>query len=305
MKLINTLLLGAVLLPSPLIANDLMADLAAQLSAVSKSAFEATSKQMAVKINLAGKQRMLTQKMTKEALLISLDIDAENNRKNLQDSAALFEQTLQGLKNGDDALGLTKTNDQQVLQQLDKVTTLWKAFKPAVESVVKGEKDNKSLQVLTEKNLPLLAEMNTAVSLYEEISGTDSMTEEFAQLATVINLSGKQRMLTQKMTKEQLLIALDIDKEKNTENLAKTIQLFENTLKGLKKGDDALNLPATTDEAILEQLEKVAELWQQFKPLLKKSGREEGNLQQIAELNPRLLQEMDKAVSMYEETVSK
>ncbi len=53
------------------------------------------------------------------------------------------------------------------------------------------------------------------------------------QSGTVINLAGKQRMLTQKMTKELLLIANGIDVDKNRESLKKTAELFENTLKDL------------------------------------------------------------------------
>ena len=81
------------------------------------------------------------------------------------------------------------------------------------------------------------------------------------QWGTVLNLSGRQRMLTQKMSKEYCLIAADIEAAANRENLKKTMQLFETTLEGLKSGDDATNLPGTTNKRIVKQLDKVAEIY--------------------------------------------
>ena len=58
-----------------------------------------------------------------------------------------------------------------------------------------------------------------------------------AEYGTVLNLSGKQRMLTQKMSKEIMLIAMGVDVGGNLKNLAATSALFDKTLKGLRDGD--------------------------------------------------------------------
>ena len=42
-------------------------------------------------INLAGKQRMLTQKMSKETILIALNVEPEKNRKLLKKTSAMFD----------------------------------------------------------------------------------------------------------------------------------------------------------------------------------------------------------------------
>ncbi|MGV6809073.1 MAG: type IV pili methyl-accepting chemotaxis transducer N-terminal domain-containing protein [bacterium] len=271
-------------------------DISQQLKAQTKTAFEAIHKEMAVKINLSGKQRMLTQKMSKESLLISQDIDKEENLKNLEASMRLFEQTLIGLRNGDESLELSKTDNDKILAQLDIVDGKWATFKPLIESVIAGKADKSTLEKIAELNLPLLAEMNKAVSLYEVNAGAD-----VSELAITINLSGKQRMLTQKMTKELLLIANDINKEDNLKNLEKTVNLFEKTLVGLEKGDGDLYLAATTDEAILKQLATIKTQWDSFKPIVESAETSKENLQQAAELNLPLLKEMNKAVKMYEQ----
>ena len=286
-------------------ANDRLADLSAQMAVITKSALSATSKQMAVKLNLAGKQRMLTQKMVKEALLISLKVNPDDNNKKLQASADLFEKTLVGLQQGDESLGLTKTNYQDVLAQLNKVTALWDAFKPSIEKVIADGDNSEALRLLAQQNVPLLNEMDKAVSLYEDLGDKESSEAYLNDLAVVINLSGKQRMLSQKMLKEALLVAQNIDKAENEKNLQATMQLFDQTLQGLLKGDESLNLVETKDEAILEQLAVVQGHWDTFKPLMEKLDNSVEALQQVSEMNLVLLNDMDKAVKMYEELTKK
>ncbi len=265
-------------------------DIMSQLDAIVAQ----SSAELAVQINLSGRQRMLTQKMSKEAFLAALGVDAEKNRENARRTAALFERTLKGLMEGDEALKLAPAPNKKIFDQLKRVEKLWRRFKPLIEKVAAGDTSRPVLERIAKENLPLLAEMNRAVKLFEKAAGADT-----AELALVINLSGRQRMLTQKMTKEYLLVALGIEPEKNRQNLIRTMALFETTLMGLKDGNDIL--PPTKDPKIRAQLDKVFALWRQFKPLLSKPATPE-NLKVIARLNLPLLAEMNRAVKMYEES---
>ena len=255
-----------------------------------------STNELAVQINLSGRQRMLTQKMSKEAFLVALEIEPEKNRRNLARTMALFERTLVGLISGDEGLKLAKAPNARIAAQLGVVMDLWKKFRPLVKRVADGHADRATLERIAHDNLPLLAEMNRAVKMFEKAAGADT-----AELAVVINLSGRQRMLTQKMSKEYLLAALDIDRAANRRNLKKTVTLFDRTLKGLLDGDDAQELPPTTDPAIRAQLKKVMKLWTDFRPLLERPATRE-NLLAVAHANLPLLAEMNRAVKMYEES---
>jgi len=252
-------------------------------------------------INLAGKQRMLTQKMSKEALLIAKGIDAKANIENLKKTAALFDKTLKGLIAGDADLVLEKTDDKAIVEQLNKVTSLWTKFNESIEKVISGKTDKATLEAIAAENVPLLKAMNAAVQMYTKASGS-SLDKG---IATTINLAGKQRMLTQKMTKELLLIANGIDADASKTALSKTAGLFEKTLEGLIKGDADLGLPATTDKDILSQLEKVKGLWSGYKPVLDKADTSDDGLKSAASKNLPLLKEMNAAVKMYEAAAKK
>lgn len=289
------LLLLIISLTSIAHASDSSTNFAEALKASTNQAFEEISKQMAIQINLSGKQRMLTQKMSKEALLIAKSIEPEKNKANLQASMDLFEKTLIGLKQGDESLELVKTSESEILDQLDRVDELWKTFKPNIESVINGEAKQTVFDNIAQQNLPLLAAMNKAVGLYETYSGAD-----LAESARVINLSGKQRMLTQKMTKELLLIANNIEPDANKANLLTTTALFEKTLAGLRNGDKELGLEETTSPEILKQLDTVESQWNEYKPIVETDTITDNTLARAAVINLPLLAEMNKAVKMYE-----
>ncbi len=254
------------------------------------------NRQMGVVINLAGRQRMLTQKMSKEMLLIYHDIDVKKNRANLGRSALMFAKTLKGLMNGDESLGLVATTDKDILKQMDIVSNLWLSFSKNVLATIKGAKvDLPFIEKIARENLPLLREMNKAVNMYEKAGGSD-----LNDLAAVVNLAGRQRMLTQKMAKEFLLIAAQVDEKDNKERLEKTIALFDRTLKGLRNGDPSQGLSKTTEPIVLEQLTVIDKLWHKYKLALISLDISKEGIKKVAHLNMPLLKEMNAAVKMYE-----
>jgi nitrate/nitrite-specific signal transduction histidine kinase len=281
-KFLSVIALGACLIMSSAYADE---------AKKADAKVEVTKQQSGNVINLAGKQRMLTQKMSKEALFIAKGIDAEQNKKSLAKTAELFDKTLKGLINGDKDLNLPKTDNKEIVAQLEKVTELWTPFKANIDKVVNGKSDKATLEAIAKENIPLLKEMNKAVGMYAKASGSKLDPE----MAKTINRAGKQRMLTQKMTKELLLVANGIDVDANKENVKKTAELFESTLKDLT--DKCKN------EDIKKQLGVVDKLWGDYKGIIEKVDTSDASLKKAQELNMPLLKEMNKAVKMYEASI--
>lgn len=259
-----------------------------------------------VVLNLSGKQRMLTQKMSKEVLLIARKIDVESNLNSLKATSELFDKTLIGLLEGDKELNLPPTVNFPIKMQLGKVQLLWSRFYPPIQEILENKTvtEDQAWQI-AEKNLHLLKEMAKCVSMYEKDAAKAGLKAN-PSLAVSINLSGKQRMLTQKMSKEFLLIAYGHKVEKNKENLRKTYALFERTLVGLINGDEGLNLTKTDNEVITNQLFVVKDLWKAFKPIVAGAAENNGKpittdqIKTLSKDNLVLLKEMNKAVGLYE-----
>jgi methyl-accepting chemotaxis protein len=124
-------------------------------------------------VNVAGRQRMLSQKMAKESLLLSRLADKEAQqaaRQQLGATAGLFHRSLEGLKSGDDKMGLPPTAGPELLAQLNKIQGLWMPFQQAVEALAQAEPDSpafrEALKTVTAGNQALLAENNTLTEMY-------------------------------------------------------------------------------------------------------------------------------------------
>ncbi len=263
-----------------------------------------SNEQWGVIMNLSGRQRMLSQKMTKEALLATSGINAEENRKNLKETMNTFEKVLKGLRDGDASLNLPACENEEITTKLDKINLLFDEMIPLLSKVTEGGVLTPvELPVLAKLNLPILTTMDSTVKMFEQEAGK-VLTKDPA-LALVINLAGKQRMLTQKMSKEALLMYLKIDMVSNSKMLRDTASLFDRTLKGLKDGDSELGLPISRDEGIISQLDLVGSFWSAVKPLVEKTSNMDNYVSKeeaaaVVELLSTILKEMDKAVKMYE-----
>ncbi len=259
-----------------------------------------SSQEMGRVINLAGKQRMLTQKMSKEAFFIASGISVDANKASLTQTAALFDKTLKGLMNGDADLKLAKTSDPAIIAQLDVVSGLWNEFNQSIQAVAGGNTSPDVLNKIAAQNVPLLKNMNKAVQMYAKASSS----KLDAGMAVTINLAGKQRMLTQKMTKELLMVANAINAAASKKSLNATVALFEKTLTGLVKGDASLGLPGTTNAAIITQLGVVSKIWADYKPVLSAVDISNSGLKKAEEVNIPLLKNMNKAVQMFEKSIN-
>lgn len=253
-------------------------------------------------INAADKQRMLNQKMSKEVLLVALGIDASGNLASLRRSHALFDRTLRALREGDANLGLKASESQDVQAGLDTVTSRWREMDPIIRGVLQsGQAAPERINAVVQVNPLLSKAMNEAVRAYSAEAATNDLN---AALAMAINLSGRLRMLSQKMSKEYLLIAYGHETERNRKNLGKSIALFERALVGLTDGDAELRILPAPSEEIDQQLSQIRRLWEDFAPLVKNvadgSIATQNAITIVARENLMLLKEADAAVLMYE-----
>lgn len=139
-------------------------------------------------INIAGKQRMLTQKMSKEIFYIKsqeffdfriLDSDIED-----------FGKSLNLLLNGDESIGIYTPPTPEIDKKLKEVQAIWQPFKKKIEDLKRcSVETRKDKEVMMEriKNLLLVSDTIVKRMVGETLSGH------------YIDLSGRQRMLSQKM----------------------------------------------------------------------------------------------------------
>ncbi len=259
-----------------------------------------TEEEFAVAINVAGRQRMLSQKCAKEAYQILLGIDVEKSKEGLTASMALFEKSLAGLTKGNSEMRLPAPSGGAAAQAA-KQTAAWTGFKAAMDAALAGKGE---VDAIAKTNLEVLKEAQALVSILQE----EYTAATGKAWGVVVDLAGKQRMFTQKMSKEFFEIALKHQVETHRNSLQLVMDTFDRTLKGLANGDAKLALPPTTDDKARAQLDAVGKLWAEFQPIVKKAvdGQEpsQEDLARIAALSPQILEECDKAVKIFEALAS-
>lgn len=254
-----------------------------------------------LKINLSGRQRMLTQRMSKAVCFVFMGIERERHRQQTYDSFVLFDRTLNGLATGDPSVGLTPEPSKDIVDQLAVVARLWMAVNTSfVYAAEASHGVTDELELIASLNTDLLFESNEAVKLFETTYG-DGVIDPV--LAVTVNIAGRQRMLTQRASKEVCMIAAGMEPEKHRKSLRKTVELFEMSLQALLFGNSEIEVIAPPRKEIGNQLSVVAELWGRLKPVFEQVMEGETVspeiLSAVAAKNDRLLKEMNKAVGMY------
>ena len=247
-------------------------------------------------INLSGKQRMLTQYMSKLVLQIQLDVQEKKSRAKLEELATLYDVTLKTFKEGNSKMGIPKATNKEVIAQIAIVENAWKTFYTHIKIISNDKDDGKSFKYIMANNEALLKLSNTLVKRFESSNTSENYLEK--SRLRVVNVAGRQRMLTQKMTKEKLLI---LRGEKSARSkLLKTIKLFDDSLNSLIKGNVKDHITKATNEKITKQLEVVSKIWSELKPLYEKEKDSAKEMAIIIAKNTVLLKEMNSMVQLAE-----
>lgn len=129
-------------------------------------------------INISGKQRMLSQKLTKEILILNFIVDAKNSKKEIDKAneiIKLWKFNQYALENGNDSLGFPKEKSKAL-------SDLFVAIKPNFNNIVNAatafldnkklgikEKENQELvQIILKNGAVFLEKMNEIVGQYDK-----------------------------------------------------------------------------------------------------------------------------------------
>lgn len=254
-----------------------------------------------VAVHLTGELSMRSQRISADTLFVALGVDAKRHIHAIKESSEFFQRVLNGLRHGDESLGLPAVQSPEARAQLDRLEALWH---PLDEAVRKGLKARvmgaEEVDAIARLNLALLREADLMVDLLKDEAARIRL---YSMLVIATDLSGRQHTLIHRMSKEFLLIAYGHNIEKHRENLARDHALFEHNLAGLIDGDAQMKLfPPPTLEIEL-QLRRVKEAWRQFRPLMEAAEQGQPDRKAIAQVAQQVLplaEEMEEVVHLLE-----
>ena len=224
-------------------------------------------------INKAGRQRMLTQRITKSYCQIGLDVVPEKSRHELEEAINLFSSQLLELERF--------STDKEVDMVLDDVKSHWSSFKDLALSVPSQE----NVKRLTKMDEELLLASERLVQMLENLSGVPT--------SRLVNISGRQRMLSQRLTKFYMLQLWN----QGSPAMSSEIEWATNEFRGAL--DTLIQAPENTI-IIKEKLEAAKLQWAWLNSSLNFSTDEHFPLI-ILDASEKMLQLMERVTEMYQD----
>ncbi len=136
-------------------------------------------------INVAGAQRMLSQKMTKEALLLR---EGVLPAAALEATMAQFDAAQRDLLAGNPARNISAIQAPAIQAQMNKVGQLWQAFRGQLQRLAAGDQTGVELAALERQSSELLREMNLAVGLMAAHAERQQRTQMWLAFGCVLGI---------------------------------------------------------------------------------------------------------------------
>jgi len=181
--------------------------------ATSVSAIEITSPTHAV--DIAGKQRMFTQRMLKDYAMVGMGNTFGKPAEDLKKISADFHDHMESLA--------SYTKSDEIKKSIEKVKTLWIPLKKTLSEAPSKEKVEK-LQIDLDA---LLKAADDTTKLFAKESGKAS--------GETVNKAGRQRMLSQRMASLYMLKVWEVEDPQFKTKLDDAMKLFKTSLAQLEQ----------------------------------------------------------------------
>lgn len=225
-------------------------------------------------INLAGRQRMLSQRMAKSWLMLERGVFSRRARLILKQSADMFDSELRDLKR--------VANSAESRAARAELSRVWRPY----SALLSSEPSIKGASKLFALSEEVLAAAQNLTDSFERADGT--------RQGKLVNLAGRARMLSQRMAKLFVFQHMDIQKSKCRTELQGASREFSSALV-------KLNAATPSGTRISAELKSVAGHWNAFQSAMAiKEGFEFGwTARKVFVTSENLLRRTNATVELY------
>lgn len=219
------------------------------------------------RINFSGKLRMLSQRVVANACYVQAGIASEDSPAALQAAVDEFNLIMEALEVGNPDLGIFGPEERRkTLVGMEKLDELWIPVAELAQKVGSGQGTQDDVAWMAELSAPLL---EMAVRLVAHLTGQYSNPTALLQSdAMLVDVAGRQRMLSQRMSKNTCLIAIGINVEAAQAELQVASTTFDASLDALYFGLPSSGIMPPPNAEIAQGLEVVRAKWADLQPVV-------------------------------------
>ena len=216
------------------------------------------------RILLAGQLRTLTQQVAAASCAIVSGVDVDEAYNVMEQATTNFDRYIVALRDGDEAMQIHgPEQNARISKDIEHVQQEWLAIHGAVDAVLADRNDVDAAHEIDDHNMQLL-ELTTVLST--DVSGRYADPYEVsARDALLIEIAGRQLMLTQRMAKDSCEIWSGYNSEAAKIDLAATMEVFESSLTALRFGLDAVGVIPAPNDVIRDDLDTLLARWDVIK----------------------------------------
>ncbi|WP_269530790.1 type IV pili methyl-accepting chemotaxis transducer N-terminal domain-containing protein [Chitinimonas sp. BJYL2] len=223
-------------------------------------------------INQAGRQRMLSQRMAKAFAQLGQNIEPYLAQKVLGSSMQVFEQQLRTLS--------SHAPTSEIQSRYTELASLWTRYRVLLGKASTPDTGKQVLQLSDQ----LLTVAHAATVAWQQHAGTGQ--------AELVNLAGRQRMLSQRMAKLYMFRSWGMTTQRE---LGALKQAQDEFVAGLGRLESA----ELTTPRIRQELDLARQQWVFFEMALATEDSET-NRRNVATTSERILETMNNITAMYE-----
>ena len=221
----------------------------------------------AARVEAAVMLRTLSQEVASAACYLYSGIDVEESKRLALEAREKFDTNLDALMNGNPAMNIIGGEKRpKTIKKLDDIKGVWTSVSAALTALVADTDDSDAVGVIKSTSMDMFYMTDMLVS---EISGEYSNPAELLQVdAIMLDIVGRQGMLTQKIAKNACKVWNKDALDASTQALTDAMTVFETSLNALINGMPSLGvLPAPTPE-IQTGLTSVVSDWNDTRPFV-------------------------------------
>ncbi|WP_321311790.1 type IV pili methyl-accepting chemotaxis transducer N-terminal domain-containing protein [Halarcobacter sp.] len=234
-------------------------------------------------VNIAGKQRMLTQRITKN--IFYLYQTRANNFVEIDNAIDEFKYGLETLRDGNALLKISEAPTEKIANQISKVSVMWATFEKNTVEFKKAilnndiEKLNSILEYIYQTNNKLLEEVDEIVTLYtEHIEEKTAFIKNFQYLSflfifslySLVQLRQIESHANEFLEKYKKISSSDITEIKpiEIETEKEFIEMADNINFFINKVNSAMNYSEVALEQSRLASEKLQDLTDEFEDII-------------------------------------